>query len=63
AWARYWHFWAMLLLVIFSFVHIFMVFTVDPYSIPAIITGNYREDLSPEERNARPFVHLFKRAK
>jgi Ni/Fe-hydrogenase b-type cytochrome subunit len=62
-WARYWHFWAMLLLVIFSFVHIFMVFTVDPYSIPAIITGNYREDLSPEERNARPFVHLLKRSK
>jgi hypothetical protein len=53
----------MLLLVIFSFVHIFMVFTVDPYSIPAIITGNYREDLSPEERNARPFVHLLKRTK
>jgi thiosulfate reductase cytochrome b subunit len=61
-WARYWHFWAMLLLVALSVVHIFMVFTVDPYSIPAMITGNYREDLSPEERNARPFVHLFKRA-
>ncbi|MFI5228871.1 MAG: cytochrome b/b6 domain-containing protein [Gemmatimonadales bacterium] len=61
-WARYWHFWAMLLLVALSVAHIFMVFTVDPYSIPAMITGNYRDDLSPEERNARPFVHLFKRA-
>jgi Ni/Fe-hydrogenase b-type cytochrome subunit len=58
-WARYWHFWAMLLLVILSVVHIFMVFAVDPYSIPSIITGSYREDLSPEARNARPFVHLL----
>jgi hypothetical protein len=38
-----------------------MVFTVDPYSIPAMITGRYREDLSPEARNARPFVHLLPR--
>jgi thiosulfate reductase cytochrome b subunit len=58
-WARYWHFWAMLLLVILTLGHIFMVFTVDPYSIPSIITGNYREDRSPEARNARPFVHLL----
>jgi hypothetical protein len=36
-----------------------MVFTVDPYSIPSMITGKYREDLSPEARNARPFVHLL----
>jgi thiosulfate reductase cytochrome b subunit len=60
-WARYWHFWAMLLLVALTVGHIFMVFTVDPYSIPSMITGKYREDLSPEARNARPFVHLLKR--
>jgi hypothetical protein len=24
-----------------------------------MITGRYREDLSPEARNARPFVHLL----
>ena len=58
-WARYWHFWAMLLLVALTVGHVFMVFTVDPYSIPAMITGKYREDLSPEARNARPFVHLL----
>ena len=58
-WARYWHFWSMLLLVGLTLGHIFMVFTVDPYSIPSIITGKYREDLSPEARNARPFVHLL----
>jgi thiosulfate reductase cytochrome b subunit len=60
-WARYWHFWAMLLLVALTVGHVFMVFTVDPYSIPSMITGKYREDLSPEARNARPFVHLLKR--
>jgi len=58
-WARYWHFWAMLLLVILTIGHVFMVFTVDPYSIPSIITGKYRPELSPEARNARPFVHLL----
>jgi Ni/Fe-hydrogenase b-type cytochrome subunit len=60
-WARYWHFWAMLLLVALTVGHIFMVFTVDPYSIPAMITGRYREDLSPEARNARPLIHLLPR--
>lgn len=58
-WARYLHFWAMLLLVILTVGHVFMVFTVDPYSIPAMITGRYRESWSPEARNARPLVHLF----
>jgi Ni/Fe-hydrogenase b-type cytochrome subunit len=58
-WARYWHFWAMLLLVALTVGHVFMVFTVDPYSIPAMITGRYREDLSPEARNARPLIHLL----
>jgi thiosulfate reductase cytochrome b subunit len=58
-WARYWHFWTMLLLVALTAGHVFMVFTVDPYSIPAMITGRYRERWSPESRNARPFVHLL----
>ena len=57
-WARYWHFWAMLVLVALSVGHVFMVFTVDPYSIPAMITGRYREEWSPEARNARPLIHL-----
>jgi len=58
-WARYWHFWSMLLLVALTVGHIFMVFTVDPYSIPAMITGRYREELSPEARNARPLINLL----
>lgn len=61
AWARYWHFLAMLLLVVLSVVHVFMVFAVDPYSIRAITTGGYNEELSPESRNARPFYHLLPR--
>jgi len=36
-----------------------MVFAVDPYSLTSMITGNYDERLSPEERNARPFYHLL----
>src|SRR4051812_5476826 len=60
-WARYWHFLAMVAIVALTVGHIFMVFTVDPYSIPSMITGRYREDLSPEARNARPFVHLLAR--
>ena len=58
-WARYWHFWAMLLLVALSVGHIFMVFAVDPYSIPSMITGRYNDALSPEARNARPSVDLL----
>ncbi len=61
-WARYWHFMTMVLLIVLSFVHIFMVFAVDPYSIQSIVTGGYREDLSPEARNARPFYHLLPRS-
>jgi hypothetical protein len=60
-WARYWHFIAMLAIVILAVVHVFMVFAVDPYSIPSMITGNYDEALSPKARNARPFYHLFPR--
>jgi hypothetical protein len=46
---------------VLSFAHIFMVFAVDPYSLQSMITGGYREDLSPEARNARPFYHLLPR--
>lgn len=60
-WARYWHFLAMLGLVAVTFVHVFMVFSVDPYSIPAMITGRYDQELSPQRRNARPFRHLSPR--
>jgi Ni/Fe-hydrogenase b-type cytochrome subunit len=60
-WARYWHFVATIAIVALTFVHIFMVFAVDPYSIWSMITGKYRDDLSPEARNARPFVHLLPR--
>ena len=60
-WARYWHFVAMVSIVALTIGHIFMVFTVDPYSIRSMITGRYREDLSPEARNARPFFHLLPR--
>ena len=55
-WARYWHFVAMLLLVALSFVHVFMVFAVDPESLRSMVTGNYDENKSPEARNARPFL-------
>jgi len=57
-WARYWHFLAMTTLVAVSFVHVFMVFAVDPYSLRAMVTGRYDESKSPERRNARPFVNL-----
>jgi thiosulfate reductase cytochrome b subunit len=60
-WARYWHFMAMVLLLALTVGHVFMVFTVDPYSIPSMITGRYRDELSPEARNARPFIHLLPR--
>ena len=48
----------MLALVALTFGHVFMVFTVDPYSLRSIITGGYDDSKSPELRNARPFVHL-----
>lgn len=58
-WARYWHFLIMLALVLLAVGHVFMVFSVDPYSIRSMITGGYNPALSPEERNARPFLHLL----
>ena len=60
-WARYWHFLAMVLIVALSMIHIFMVFTVDPYALKSITIGGYDELKSPEARNARPFYHLFAR--
>jgi thiosulfate reductase cytochrome b subunit len=57
-WARYWHFLAMVVLVVLSIGHVFMVFAVDPYALRAIVSGGYNEAKSPERRNARPFVHL-----
>lgn len=59
AWARYWHFVAMVALVVLILGHIFMVLTVDPYSIRSMITGGYSKRLSPAARNARPFYHLL----
>jgi len=58
-WARWWHFVAMLALVLLAVGHVFMVLAVDPYSIRSMITGGYDEGLSPEARNARPFQHLL----
>lgn len=61
-WARWWHFSAMLVLVSMSVVHVFMVISVDPYSIRSMITGGHSERLSPEARNARPFQNLVPKA-
>jgi thiosulfate reductase cytochrome b subunit len=55
AWARYWHFLTMVLLVVLSLAHVVMVFAVDPYSLRSMITGRYDPSKSPEARNARPF--------
>jgi Ni/Fe-hydrogenase b-type cytochrome subunit len=57
-WARYWHFLAMLALVVLTLGHVLMVFAVDPYSLRSMLTGGYDESKSPEARNARPFVNL-----
>jgi cytochrome b subunit of formate dehydrogenase len=58
-WARYWHFLGMVALLAVAAGHVFMVFAVDPYSLPSIITGRYNESHSPEKRNARPLYHLL----
>jgi thiosulfate reductase cytochrome b subunit len=58
-WARYWHFMAMTALVILAVGHVFMVFAVDPYSVPSMITGRYDERFAPDKRDARPFYHLL----
>lgn len=59
AWARFWHFVAMLMLGQLVLVHVFMVFTVDPYALRAMTTGGYdAERWSPEARQARPLINL-----
>lgn len=60
-WARYWHFLAMLALVVLAAGHVFMVFAVDPWSLRSILTGRYDRTRSPEARNARPLGFLFGR--
>jgi thiosulfate reductase cytochrome b subunit len=60
-WARYVHFVMMVALVLLVLGHVFMVLSVDPYALRAIITGWYNESRSPEARNARPFYHLLAR--
>jgi Ni/Fe-hydrogenase b-type cytochrome subunit len=60
-WARWWHFASMLAIGLLVLVHVFMVLTVDPYSLRAMITGGYDERLSPAARNARPLYHLLPR--
>src|SRR6185295_16566093 len=62
-WARYVHFVMMLVLILLVLGHVFMVLSVDPYALRAIITGWYDEARSPEARNARPFYHLLAKAK
>jgi thiosulfate reductase cytochrome b subunit len=62
-WARYWHFVAMLALVVLTLGHVFMVFAVDPYALRSIVTGGYDDAKSPEARNARPFVNLRGRSR
>jgi len=51
----------MALLLLLSLIHVFMVLTVDPYSLRSMISGWYDRTRSPEARNARPFYHLFAR--
>jgi thiosulfate reductase cytochrome b subunit len=60
-WARYWHFMAMVALLAVAAGHVFMVFAVDPYVLPSMVTGRYDESYSPEARNARPLYHLLPR--
>jgi len=60
-WARYVHFLAMVLIVLMVLAHVFMVLSVDPYSLRSMLTGGYDPALSPEARNGRPFYHLRRR--
>src|SRR5581483_9322310 len=40
--ARYWHFWIVWIFVAFTIAHVVLVFTVDPASFRAMISGAYR---------------------
>ena len=60
-WARWWHFVGMLALGAVAVVHVFMVLSTDPYAIRSMVTGGWSARLSPEARNARPFLNLLPR--
>lgn len=47
--ARYWHFGAVWLFVAFTVVHVVLVFTADPASLRAMITGAYRGRYTSDE--------------
>ena len=49
----------MVIVVATALGHVFMVFAVDPWSLRSMITGGWSERLSPEARNARPFLNLW----
>lgn len=40
--ARYWHFWCVWIFVAFTIIHVILVFSVDPASLRAMLTGAYR---------------------
>jgi thiosulfate reductase cytochrome b subunit len=40
--ARYWHFWIVWIFILFTITHVILVFTVDPASLRAMLTGEYR---------------------
>ena len=40
--ARYWHFWTVWIFVAFTIAHVVLVFTVDPASFRAMLSGRYR---------------------
>ncbi len=40
--ARYWHFWIVWIFVAFTIMHVILVFTIDPASLRAMLTGEYR---------------------
>jgi thiosulfate reductase cytochrome b subunit len=47
--ARYWHFWTVWLFVGFAIVHVVLVFTADPASLRAMISGRYRGRYTSDE--------------
>src|SRR2546429_1842185 len=47
--ARYWHFWIVWIFVAFTIVHVILVFTVDPASLRAMLTGRYRRTFSSHD--------------
>jgi thiosulfate reductase cytochrome b subunit len=49
---RYWHFWIVWVFVGFTVTHVILVFTVDPASVRAMITGWYRGRFPSREPDA-----------